>query len=190
MSLEVKYLVTRWGRTSSSMLRMWWVDHGTTLMHLAVVLMAVAALVWLVYEFWRLLWQPTPIWPTSPAGAVDIGARYTQVHQWFTGGTVPDVYPPASYVILWPFLGWLPYTPAKWLWAFTSLVMLAFLIYLVIKESGAVTPLERFFVALIPLSMYATGATIGNGQLTIHILSALLAGLLLHHQSAQTGQYT
>jgi hypothetical protein len=26
----------------------------------------------------------------------------------------------ASYVILWPFLGWLEITPARWLWAVTG----------------------------------------------------------------------
>ena len=50
---------------------------------------------------------------------------------------------------------------------------------LVLRESKAITPLERVFVALMPLSMYATGATIGNGQLIIHLLPALLFGLLL-----------
>jgi len=53
------------------------------------------------------------------------------------------------------------------------------LVYLVVKKSGANTVLERVFVALMPISMYATGATIGNGQLIIHILPAILAGLLI-----------
>ena len=61
--------------------------------------------------------------------------------------------------------------------------MLGWLISLTIRESGALTRLERFFVAFIPLSMYATGATIGNGQLIVHLLPLLVAGLLiLHHQ--------
>ncbi len=50
---------------------------------------------------------------------------------------------------------------------------------MIVKESGAVTFLERSFIALIPVSMYATGAPIGNGQLIVHLLPALIAGLLL-----------
>jgi hypothetical protein len=58
-------------------------------------------------------------------------------------------------------------------------VALSWLVYLIIRESKADTLLERLFVAFMPLSMYATGATIGNGQLIIHLLPALLLGLLL-----------
>ena len=60
------------------------------------------------------------------------------------------------------------------------------LVYLVVKESNADKPLELVFVALIPLSMNATGSTIGNGQLTVHIVPALLAGLLLLQERRQS----
>lgn len=150
--------------------------------------MAVAALVWLGYQFWRLLGPATPIWPSSPRGAVDLWLRHREVQRWFAGQPVygairSALYPPASYVILWPFLGWLTMTPARWLWAVTTVAALAWLISLTIQESGAHTRLERVFVAFIPLSMYATGATIGNGQLIVHLLPLLMAGLLmLYHQ--------
>jgi hypothetical protein len=53
------------------------------------------------------------------------------------------------------------------------------LTYLIVRESTADTPLERIFVALMLLSMNATGVTIGNGQLIVHLLPVLVAGLLL-----------
>jgi hypothetical protein len=81
--------------------------------------------------------------------------------------------------MLWPLLGWLELTPARWLWAATTVAALAWLVYVIARESGMETLLERMFVALLPLSMYATGAAIGNGQLIVHLLPALLAGLLL-----------
>lgn len=74
------------------------------------------------------------------------------------------------------------------LWAVTSAAALGWLAYLVIRQSGANTPLERLFVGLLPLSMYATGATVGNGQLNVHILPIFLAGLLLVHQRQNTWQ--
>jgi hypothetical protein len=76
-------------------------------------------------------------------------------------------------------LGWLDREQAIWFWGFTTVVALVWLVRIVVRESGAATRWERSFVALMPLSMYATGATIGNGQLMIHILPVLLAGLLL-----------
>jgi len=161
------------------MLRTWWDTHGSMLMRIAIALMVTVAIAWLGYQFWRLLWQQDSIWPTSPSGAVDLNLRYKELHRWFAGEPVPPVYPPASYIILWPLLGWLPFTPVKWFWAVTTVAALVWLVFLVVKESGANTAIERVFVALMPISMYATGATIGNGQLIIHILPAILAGLLI-----------
>jgi hypothetical protein len=85
-------------------------------------------------------------------------------------------------VLLWPLLGWLDFTPARWLWAVTSVATLGWLVYLIVRESGADTRLEYLFVALLALSMNATGVTIGNGQLIVHILPMLLCALLLLHR--------
>jgi hypothetical protein len=158
-------------------LRIGWVARGMFLMRLAVSLMALAALVWLGYQFWRLLWQ------TGPRGAIDLKQRYQEVQFWFAGrqvyGTLKmATYPPASYALLWPFVGWLEFTPVRWLWAATTVLALGWSVGLFLKQSLAQTNLERSFVALIPLSIYATGATIGNGQLIVHILPCLVAGLL------------
>jgi hypothetical protein len=146
--------------------------------------MAVAALVWLGYQFWRLLWGSAPIWPTSPTGAVDLKLLHRLVHDWFVGRPVyrelaTAVHPPATYVLLWPLLGWLDMGSARWLWGLTTVIALAALIHLLLRESGANGRLERAFVALIPCSIYATGAAIGNGQLIVHLLPMLLAGLLI-----------
>jgi hypothetical protein len=163
----------------TSILRIWWHKHASMLLSFAIALMSVLALMKLGEEFWRLTLD------SSSIGAIDLKFRYIEVHRWFDGKPVYSeldkaVYPPASYVMLWPLLGWLgAVTPARWFWAATTLGALVWLVYLVVKESGADTKLERIFVALIPLSMNATGSTIGNGQLIVHIVPALLAGLLL-----------
>jgi hypothetical protein len=143
--------------------------------------MILLALLKLGDEFRRLLWQ------SDPVGAIDLKQRHVEVHRWFAGRPVyrelkNALYPPASYVILWPLLGWIAVTPARWLWAFTTVVALWWLVRLTVQESGADTTLERVFVALMPLSMNATGVTIGNGQLTVHLLPILVAGLLLLHR--------
>src|SRR5215475_1766409 len=67
-------------------LRTWWAGHSIMVLRCAILLMAAAALVWLGYEFWRLLWAP--IWPASLAGAVDLLMRYDEVHRWFAGEPV------------------------------------------------------------------------------------------------------
>jgi hypothetical protein len=144
----------------------------------AVAVLALFALLKLGSEFWRLVAD------TGVSGAIDLHLRHTQVHRWFAGSPVyaelhNALYPPASYPVLWPLVGWLDFTAARWLWAGTSVVMLSWLAWLIVRESGAETRLERAFVALLLLSMNATGVTIGNGQLIVHCLPVLLIGLLL-----------
>jgi hypothetical protein len=56
---------------------------------------------------------------------------------------------------------------------------LVWMALLILRESSADTLLERTFVVLMLLSMNATGSTIGNGQLMVHMLPPLLAGLLM-----------
>lgn len=180
---EIKPSPKRWSRMVVPAFRRWWVVHHTTFFRLAIVLMAVLALLKLGTEFWRLLLD------SSPDGARDLRSFHELVHRWFAGKPVYSdlkiariaVYPPASFMILWPFLGWLAVTPARWLWAITSAGAMVWLVSLILKESHAESPFERTFVALMPLSMNATGVTIGNGQLILHLLSLLVAGLCLTH---------
>ncbi len=162
----------------SDRLRGWWERHRLTVLRSAVVVLAVFAVLKLGTEFYRLLGE------SRRQGAVDLHQRHTEVHQWFAGQVVygairTATYPPASYAILWPLVGWLEFTPVRWLWAASTVAAIGWLIYLIVRDSGATTRLERVFVALLLLSMNATGVAIGNGQLPLHVLPALVAGLVL-----------
>ncbi len=168
--------------TLTSAIWVWWGSHRITVLRLACALMALLAALKLGEEFRRLLFDP------GYNGAVDTRILNQLARGWFDGkplykDLVTAVYPPASYVLLWPLLGWLEFTSARWLWAITSVAALAWLVYLIVQESGADTRLEYIFVALLPLSMNATGVTIGNGQLIVHILPTLLFTLLLLRDS-------
>lgn len=143
-----------------------------------ILLMSTAASVWLSYELWRLVWD------SRPTGAIDLIQRYKDIYFWFRGLPVYGVietasYPPATYAILWPFLGWMSVPAARLLWALLSIAGLAWLGAVFRRESKADTLPERLFITLIPLSMYASGASIGNGQVIVLFLPALLTSLLL-----------
>jgi len=124
----VKGFVTwRLNRFNTLDLRSWRGSRGTFLLRAAIGLMAIAALFWLGYQFWRLLGDP------SPRGAIDLKQRYEEVQLWFSGKPVygiPEMgtYPPATYTLLWPFLGWLTITQARWLWAATTILALGWFI--------------------------------------------------------------
>jgi len=165
-----------------------WRHRQDLILRTATFLMAVASVVWLGYQFWRLLSAAPPIWPGSFSGAVDLRQRYEEVHAWFSGKPVYSAihtatYPPASYLILWPFLGWFDFRTARICWAASTVIALAWLIRMIRRGSKAETSAERLFITLIPLAMYATGACIGNGQLMVHIFPLLIAGALVLHTS-------
>jgi hypothetical protein len=176
-TLTKSRLKIHWATYCLADFRNWWAERQDRFLGVAVSLMLMAALVWLGYQFWRLLGQ-TGWW-----GAVDLRILHGLVHEWFGGRPVysdsPDaIHPPATYALLWPLLGWPEFTPARWLWAVTAVVALAWLSYLAVRESNAETRQERAVAALMALSAYATGAAIGNGQLIVHILPMLVTGLL------------
>jgi len=158
----------------------WWANWRRHLLWLAVIIMILAGSLRFAEEVPRLLWDP------GQRGAHDLKLRHDEVVRWFAGKPVygemrAAVYPPATYALLWPFLGWLDEESARWFWALTSLTGLVGVVCLALLGSSAGSIQERFFVALIPLSMYATWVTIGNGQLVLHVLPALVAGLVLLH---------
>ncbi|MCI0414709.1 DUF2029 domain-containing protein [bacterium] len=128
-------------------------------------------------EFRRLLWDQ------GYTGAIDLRVFFRRTRHWFAGdpvyGNLRSTFPPASFLIYWPFCGWLSLSSARYFWALTTIVVLIWLCRLIIRESGARNPLERVFVALILLSMNALGVTIGNGQLILHLLPLLTTVALI-----------
>jgi hypothetical protein len=160
-----------------------WHRHGATVVRAVAVALVALSVVWLGYEAWRFFWQPAKLGSMYVhPGALDLKMRWVEIHDWFAGKPVFSayplaVYPPASYAILWPFVGWLSEREAIRLWAATTALALGWLTFLAVKHSGAARPRERWLAAALPLSMYATGATVGNGQSTIHVLAALVPGM-------------
>lgn len=76
-----------------------WADYGILVLKSAIMLMAIAAVIWLGYEYWRLIRQ------SGEMGAIDLRQRHYEMQAWFAskpvyGDIVTAVYPPASYAIL------------------------------------------------------------------------------------------
>ncbi len=158
-------------------MRDWWARHSEIAFRWILGLMGAIAVIWVAYEFWRLFFQ------MGLMGAVDLWNRWVETHRWFAGEFIYDsiitaVYPPATYAMLFPFVGWLEFTAARWLWAATTVAIMAWFAALLVRESGARTLYERVFVVLMLLATYPAGATTGNGQLSVHILPPLLTALL------------
>lgn len=148
-------------------------------------MLAFAAVAMIAAALWRLGNElPRLLWETDGAGAFDLQLRHREVHRWFTGRSVYDEvergdYPPASYVLLGPFLGWTGLPGARWVWAITTLLALGLLSSIAVRASTTQTRGTTLVIALLPFSVYATSATIRVGQLANHVVPLLLAGVLM-----------
>ena len=134
------------------------------------------AVAWLGYQFWRLTLR------TGGMGAVDLKLRWHEVQGWFAGVPVYHelsnaMYPPASYLLLWPFLGTVNVVAARWLWALLQVAVLAGLSRMTLRHGRPRSRGDRVLLILLPLALYATGACIGNGQLGLVVVLFLMASL-------------
>jgi hypothetical protein len=169
-----------WPDSAASLIRELWRRHGGAVLLVAVLAMIAAAA-------WRLT-NELPSLLFAADGAHDLRLRHWEVPRWFEGHPIygdqeRGDYPPASYVILWPLLGWLGLAPARWLWALTGLGALGWLAWAGVRASGASSRPQILVLALLPFSVYASSATFAIGQLVNHTLPVLLAGLLHLHRS-------
>ena len=154
------------------------VRSGPSWLRAVVVVLAMAAGFKLGTEFYRLVFDPGPL------GAVDLKLRFEDVQWWFSGAPLYDyvhtaVYPPASYVMLWPLLGWTTWSQARLLWALVMAISLMAFSWLLVRRTGARRPSERLFAALMLLSMNAAGVCVGNGQLSLFVVFLAAAAVLL-----------
>lgn len=116
----------------------------------------------------------------GPDAAIDLGLYHSLVADWFAGVDVytaraTATHPPASYVLLWPLVGWLGMPELRWLYLLTVLVALSALIAMALRAVPLATRLERAFLIVFLAACYPTTITIGNGQITTHLVVAILA---------------
>jgi hypothetical protein len=155
-----------------------WTRYSSTLLYLAIGLALLSVALRFFPELYRLLFV------TEHSGAVDLRLRYGEIQRWFVGLPVytdPSHagYPPASYVLLYPFFGLLDESATRWLWGAVSLVELSLLAVLTIRFTETTTRLEKLLIVLTFISVYPITVTLGNGQLGIHVFTLFWCGLLL-----------
>ncbi len=145
------------------------------------------ATTFLIYEFWRLLIEPD-------IGARDLAQRYREVRLWFDGGDVygvigTAVYPPASYAMIWPLCGWMTFPVARLACALFSFGTLAILVGLTLHLTRHVTIVPVYVRALIPIANYSIGAGIGNGQLSLFSITAMIGAIHLLDTPESRGSF-
>lgn len=123
--------------------------------------------------FGELLWR----------SALDLTTRTAHVQRWFSGqefyGVKSSTYPPASHLILWPLLGWLPFEMVRRLWAILIVFSLGWLMRWCAHALDGYSRLEQGLVAALLLAMTATGRAIFLGQLTPLVFASITMALSL-----------
>lgn len=125
------------------------------------------------FQLHRLLVEP------GFGGAIDL-ILYREFTLAWLGGEVPsDANPPATYLLLWPFVGWLSVGAARAFWLLHGIAALVGLAVLAARAVPTRRPLDVAFLVLFLLASYAPPITVGNGQWTFHVLLAVSAACLL-----------
>ena len=151
----------------------------------AVIFMAFLAVTRLAYQLWRLLMD------TGSNGALDLRMFSDWTALWF-GNEPLVVYNllPATYPLLWPLTGWLSFEAARWLWLLFYLASFFWLYGIIKSAAGLRGKREIIFAALFLIAMYPTSIIIGNGQLALFIVPAVLTAILLGQGRPGVGRET
>lgn len=145
----------------------------------AAVVMFGAALARVPSELWRLAAEPV-----GHGAAGDLRFRFIEVREWFSGRPVYGIiesadYPPASYLILIPLVGWPTLEMARVVASLSMVAALAWLTRATVRVTGSDDRRVRWFAVWLPLAMYATAASIRVGQIGVYLIVLLMAGILL-----------
>lgn len=130
----------------------------------------------LAVEVHRLLFDPT--------GPLDLLLYDELIRDWFAQTRVyvgyrGAIHPPAVFLLLWPIFGWAPAQLEPWYYALTTALVIAAFVKLLLREARPASGLDRGLLAVLIVACYPAAITIGNGQITFHVLIAALAGILL-----------
>lgn len=140
----------------------------------AVIFMTFLALPRLAYQLWRLLLE------TGGNGALDLRMFSNWTALWF-GNEPLVVYnlPPATYPLLWPLTGWLSFGASRWLWLLFYIISFFWLFGIIKSGAGVRERNETVFAGLFLIAVYPTSILVGNGQLALFVLPAVLTAILL-----------
>ena len=147
----------------------WWGRHGRLILTTSLGVAVLAAAVRVTHGVARL------VSTTDRRGGIDLRFRFHEVQAWFGGlpvyGRLETAdYPPASYAMFWPFVGWTDMLTARWIWAVATVLLLLAFARILWREGMGRTTTEKAWLALLPLAGYATHGLLVTGQVAVFAL--------------------
>src|SRR5262249_53699989 len=159
-----------------------WARYSRILIPSILILALIPLALKYLYETQRIL----ALVPGS--GGIDLGYYVRWTHAWFSGTNIylaladPQGYPPASFLVLYPFTGWLPMEGARYIWAIANIVAFIVVAVIAIRATDAKTLPQRLAIIFLALYINGTSVNYGNGQTAMLQLAFLLPAVLILHQ--------
>ena len=118
--------------------------------------------------------------------AVNVAYRYDELTRFFAGVPIYHenfgrlTYPPATYVFLWPVLGWLPLESARVLFVATNLVSAIIVAVLAYRLADRHSQGERFLIVAIVFACYPLQISAFLGHMPVQVVALVaIAALIL-----------
>ena len=89
------------------------------------------------------------------------------------------MYPPATYAMLWPFVGYPSFPLVRIIWAATGLISLLLLLWIGVSEGGRWPWQIRLLVGAAVLSNYAISVAVATGQMSLQVLPPVILSILI-----------
>jgi hypothetical protein len=135
---------------------------------------------------------PHAVTDVEPWSAINVAFRHDELVRWFSGlsiyheGFGRQAYPPASYVVLWPILGWLPYEAGRVVYAGATLAATAVLALLSYHLAPRHPLREKLLLIVVLFASYPVQVAVILGHLMPVQVVALVtvAAVLLNRAPA------
>src|SRR5688500_10090658 len=121
--------------------------------------------------------------------AVNVWYRYDELTRFFAGTPIYHenferlTYPPATYVFLWPVLGWLPLEPARVVFVATNLVSAFVITLLAYRLADRHPQAERFLIVATVFACYPLQISVFLGHMPAQVVALVAVAVLLLRRS-------
>jgi hypothetical protein len=139
---------------------------------------------------------PHAVLDLAPWSAVNVAYRYDELTRWFAGDPIYRAdfgrltYPPATYVLLWPILGWLPLVSARVLYVAVTLGAAAAAALIIYRAAAGHPAQHRLLLVAVVAASYPLQASVFLGHVMPFIVVALCALAAVLLQRRPTGLVT
>ena len=172
-------LIERGRSLSGPVLSRLWERWGNAVAWLATIGVSVMAIHRMRYAL------PHAVTRVEHWSAVNVAYRHDELTRFFDGASIYHAefgrltYPPATYVFLWPILGWLPLDSARVLFVATNLTSAAIIALVAYRLADRHPQAERFLIVALIFASYPLQISVFLGHMPAQVVALVAIGALI-----------